>query len=475
MNKDPLIKKIEQHGQIQFFSLTPKIKAKNLYSQIKQKKPWLQRWQTFVYPAALGFSFLAIIISATQPSSVIDQSFQSMKRLNSVAYPSLDTRSELGFEDGINELSLFKDVSNSIHADLTQLLPSSSNLIWSPVAVTSMLATLMTMLDTPARLSMLDALQLDDDSLFLNQHRSVVIDQYRQLLNSRLALIAQSKLTKGMFLIGDIEASSPLVSTITEDTFTDLFQVPTEPIWQEDYQQWIQEATLDTWTEDEIFPQELESSSMNLQSLLYYQSNWMYPFLSQNTSNGLFTSSSLNQPFLVPMMNKTSTLLRFETEEVEVVVDPLQQGHHMMYILPKPNQTLADLEMDSIVEAYQSNQSSPLMTVQLSLPKMTLQSSLDLTSIIPLNFPSLAPMFDQGHSMLKDPFASLHIDTWNQTQQFTFDEQGFEVGAVSAPSAESPMLNDLSVFTLNRPFAVIVINEDQMVLLSARIENPSMD
>jgi serine protease inhibitor len=474
MNKDSLIKKIEERGQKHFFSLTPKIEATNLYLQLKQKKPWLQRWQTFVYPAALGFSFLAIIISSTQPSSVLEHSFQSMKRLNSVAYPSLEARSELRFEDGFNDFSLFKNVTNKIHNDLTHYLPSSSNVIWSPIAVSSMLATLMTMLDTPVRISMQEALQLDDESLFLNQHTSVVIDQYRQLLNSRLALIAQSKLTKGMFLTRDIDASSSLMTSITEDTFTDIFQVPTDPIWQDDYHQWIQQATLNAWSEDEDFPQDLEASSMSLQSLLYYQSNWMYPFLPQHTSNGLFTASSLSQPFLLPMMNKTSSLLRFETDEVEVVVDPLHQGHQMMYILPKGNQTLMDLEMDSILDAYQFNQFSPLTSVNLSLPKMTLQSSLDLTRIMPLMFDSLAFVFEEGHSMLKAPFSSLYIDTWNQTQQFTFNEQGFEVNAVSAPSAESQMMNDVSSFTLNRPFAVIIINEDQMVLLSAMIENPSL-
>lgn len=475
MNKDPLVKKIERRGQKHFFSLTPKMDAIHMYSHIKQKKPWFQQWQTFVYPAALGFSFLAIIISSTQPSSVLEQSFQSMTRLNVVTYPSLQARSEQEFEDAFNDLSIFKDVTNSIHAELTQYVPSSSNVIWSPVAVTSMLATLLTMVDTPTRISMIEALQLNDDAMFFNQHTSVVIDQYRQLLNSRLALIAQSKLTKGMFLTRDIDASTSLVRSITEETFTDIYQVPTEPIWQEDYHQWIQQATLNAWSEDEVFPQDLEASSMSLQSLLYYQSNWIYPFLPQHTSNALFTSSSLSQPFLVPMMNKTSTLLRFETEEVEVVVDPLQQGHQMMYILPKGNQALMDLNMDSILDAYQSNQFSPLTLVNLSLPKMTLQSSLDLTSIMPLMFASLAPVFEQGHSMLKGPFSSLHIDTWNQTQQFTFNEQGFEVSAVSAPSAESPMLNDVSSLTLNRPFAVIVINEDQMVLLSAMIENPSLN
>jgi hypothetical protein len=68
MNEDHLIKKIEKSGQKHFFSLTPNLQAAHIYSRIQSKKPLLTQWQAWVYPAALGFSFLAILIRSTQPS-----------------------------------------------------------------------------------------------------------------------------------------------------------------------------------------------------------------------------------------------------------------------------------------------------------------------------------------------------------------------------------------------------------------------
>ena len=69
----------------------------------------------------------------------------------------------------------------------------------------------------------------------------------------------------------------------------------------------------------------------------------------------------------------------------------------------------------------------------------------------------------------------MHIDRWNQTQAWTLDEQGFEVSSVSTPSQESSMVNGMSLFSLNRPFKIIVLNQDHMVLLSAMIENPILN
>ena len=475
MNEDHLIKKIEKSGQKHFFSLTPKVQAAHIYSRIQPKKPLLKQWQAWVYPAALGFSFLAILIRSTQPSSIVDHSFQVMTPLNSLAYPPLEKRDELGFEDGLGDVSLFKDVSNSLHAELTPLIASQSNVLWSPVAVTSIVASLMTMVEDPSLQMMLGTFEIEDDQRFLNQHTSMVIDLYRQLLNNRLSLIAQSKLSKAMFFTSAVDSSSSVIDTLTDDTYTELFQVPSNDSWQEDYRQWIQQATLNEWSFDSDFPQTFEASSINLQSLLYYQSNWLHPFLPQHTSNRLFTPSLSSQPILVPTMNKTASLLRFETEQAEIVVDPLQLGHQMMYILPKGNQALEDIDMESILQAYQTHQSLPLSTVQLSLPKMTLRSFLDVSSLIPRVYPEFSSLFERGNTNFKTPFSSMHIDRWSQTQAWTLDEQGFEVSSVSTPSQESSMVNGMSLFSLNRPFKIIVLNQDHMVLLSAMIENPILN
>lgn len=341
---------------------------------------------------------------------------------------------------------------------------AGENMIVSPYSVWLPLAALANATDQEARAQLLDALgKADMDVAALNEAV--------QTLNGALCQEEQA----AWYEENNMEFESPLKianavfvgqNEVMKTAFTEVYEkVYGGKVFPVDFTSQTATAAVNDWASEQtngriekIIDGFDPKTVAAIANAIYFSDNWAKEFPEANTQNDVFYGAAREET--VPFMNNKLTSCSYtEDEEMQAVVLGTAKGGQLVICLPKegktPEELLADMTPEKLTEIYQSSGA----TVQLSLPKFKLESSvfsvkeaMELLGV-PLTS-ALTPHIDglvEG-----DP---LYISQAVQKAMLEVDEKGMTAAAVTVMGLERmsmPIEQEPIEMKCDSPFAVIL-------------------
>lgn len=253
----------------------------------------------------------------------------------------------------------------------------------------------------------------------------------------------------------------------------------TDPTSATKINNWVEKATKGMI--DEIVESPLSNDLVAyLINALYFNGTWTYEFDEQLTIEDTFFTE--NDELKIPFMQVKEELAYFETDELQAVQLPYNDGEmNMQLFLPKENYTL-----DGLVEkldedrwnSWQKKFSQEEGTVQL--PKFKLEYETLLNE--PLQQLGITDAFDTEKANLSNLIESdtpLHIDEVKQKTAIKVDEQGTEASAATSVAIEMSSANiedEPFYMKLERPFLFTIYDEElEHIIFIGTIKNPEIN
>lgn len=207
-----------------------------------------------------------------------------------------------------------------------------------------------------------------------------------------------------------------------------------------------------------------EDKALLLNSL-YFDANWTKQFDKDKTTDELFNVAD-GSAYNMPMMHNTALVLGGSTNTFSYIEMDYGSGIWSMYILlpdmgHSVNEVLAYLK-DKGVRDLKSNQR--LMEMQLSIPKFSVSSTVDLKQAMQAN--DGEALFDANKPVLTkicDGDTPILLDNMYQCNHLDVNEEGTKLTAVTV-SKGGDMYNpkdgkdkiSRGIFNVNRPFVYLV-------------------
>ncbi|MBD5236571.1 MAG: hypothetical protein HDS62_03405 [Bacteroidales bacterium] len=201
---------------------------------------------------------------------------------------------------------------------------------------------------------------------------------------------------------------------------------------------------------------ELNPSSLGIfLNALYFKANWAEEYFSkEDTSLQPYFGQNVTND--VEMMKSDFFLTRYSNEEkFEYSKIPFgNEGFSMQIILPKENYTPLDiLSTISSTDLKDINAKGDLVKLQLSIPKFTLSSSVNISEVF--DKLGLYAINNATFDMFENPIKG--DVTYRQNNSFSIDEKGTEVASVSSADIgiTAPLFDEIKL-SLNRPFIFFI-------------------
>ena len=201
---------------------------------------------------------------------------------------------------------------------------------------------------------------------------------------------------------------------------------------------------------------ELNPNSLGIfLNALYFKANWADEYFSKEdtSSQPFFGQNATND---VEMMKSDFFLTRYSNEEKFEYskISFGNEGFYMQIILPKEKYTPLDiLTTISSTDLKDINSKGDLVKLQLSIPKFTLSSSINISKVF--DKLGLSAINNATFDMFENPVKG--DVTYRQNNSFSIDEKGTEVASVSSADIEfiAPLYDEIKL-SLNRPFIFFI-------------------
>ncbi|PIE71118.1 MAG: hypothetical protein CSA22_05175 [Deltaproteobacteria bacterium] len=213
---------------------------------------------------------------------------------------------------------------------------------------------------------------------------------------------------------------------------------------------------------------------MVLVDIVYFYSQWAYPFDPELTDNMPFYVNETT-PRKVPMMRQASQFPYMETPDIKALLLPYKQTDiGLLILLPKKQNRLSDVAADlSVMGLKQTLASLAPTEVQVFLPKYRLESRLTLSDH--LQTMGMRSAFGReadfsGISSAKD----LYLSAVLQSATIDVDEAGTEAAAATtAVVAMKTSLAQRRFFRADHPFMFALVNRRlEQILFMGRVVDP---
>lgn len=231
---------------------------------------------------------------------------------------------------------------------------------------------------------------------------------------------------------------------------------------------WVKEQTNDKITEivEPPLPKDLLAYIINA---VYFNGTWKYEFDKSLTTDMTFYGASEDKE--IPFMSLTEELPYFETDQFQAVKLPYgESSFNMQIILPKPNESLAQLT-ESLHENWNDWQTQFTQKEgTVLMPKFTLEYELVLNDI--LQEMGIKAAFNPGHAdftKMAETEKQIYISEVKQKTFIDVHEEGTEAAAVtnvemvltSAPiDEEAPFYMEI-----NQPFLLVIQDDESKQIL----------
>ncbi len=491
-HNEKLLNTIRVEGQQFFRKKTPDIDL----TRILKPQPLFQRKWRWIFPSLLSamtvFVLTSILLASTQPQGNFSQLYPGLVPLNQVGLPLRNERDQtLTFEDG---LPTYDDITQSVNmfnvAVMRQLNATSNNVLFSPVSAFTTLALLYEASAEDSASALANVLGVTNPLAFREAMLQMMIDlvyDYRTESNPNQELIlAQSLLANGIFIRDGFTVEQAYLDTVGQDYLTEVFQTEFTGQGLTNITDWIRDKT------NGFLALQAEDLRINVETMmliintLFLQSHWQtaYTYLRDNQQN-LVTLPFLNEVNEVtndvPMMQKTIANTYYRQDELyQIASDDLasQGDNRFVVVLPEPGVTVQQLFEPSTYARILTDIAAPVQGTKLTLtmPAVSVQSSLDLTELLQEPPFSLSAIFQPDTANLSKAFAHGYVQAIVQDTRLELTDIGLTLAAVTQAATgttSTPELGPIeATFTLDRSFAFFVINRQGLIQFTGIVNQP---
>jgi len=225
------------------------------------------------------------------------------------------------------------------------------------------------------------------------------------------------------------------------------------------------------------------STSLILANAVYFQGQWLYPFVAKTTKQAPFHIPS--KPTIeVEMMQQIHSFPYFENEQMQAVFLPFKRENKeqppLACLILLPRNDLLDVENHLKEENLKSwISSSKQTTLDLQVPKFCIRKRINLND--PLRELGMRSAFSLNADFSKINGATdLFLSKVLHETYFSFQENGVEAASattshVAVKSAPMPP-EKVTLFVADHPFVFLILDtESKAILFMGRVANPTTE
>ncbi|MET4080866.1 serpin B [Pedobacter sp. UYP30] len=220
---------------------------------------------------------------------------------------------------------------------------------------------------------------------------------------------------------------------------------------------------------DDVTP----STRLLLLNAVYFKGKWLNKFSKSQTSAATFFADVKSQ-YKVGFMKMTENLAYFENGDYQFVSKPYQNSDlSFCVILPKKLFGIEEIEqkMDNVF--FKSIlDSAKVANTQLFIPKIKLESSVELSNV--LKKAGLTPAFSEHADFSGITETPLALDKVIHKTFIELDEEKTESAAATAVTVRITGLPSYKIFKADHPFLFFIIdNKSKAILFIGRYAKPT--
>ncbi len=348
---------------------------------------------------------------------------------------------------------------------------SSENFVFSPISLYLALSMTAEVTDGQSRQQILDALHQSDIETLRANAKALFEANYIDDGVGK-CLLANSLWTNSKCAYNQ-KTMDRLADTYYASAFTG---DPTSPQYTSLFRSWINNQT-DGLLSEYVDQIELDPQTiLALASTVNYSGKWADPF--DETSTKPSTFHAPNADITCDFLKRSMETTFFRGENFDSVCLNMTENGYMRLILPNEGTTAADLLSDEECMNYLLNKNivpNKFMTVNLSLPKFDVSSSLKLKEGIEKL--GVTDIFDDSRSNftpLGDDLSGLYVSQAEQDVRVMIDEEGCKAAAVTVMGVCGSALppDDKIDLTFDRPFLFEIVSSTGTPLFIGIVNTP---
>ena len=292
--------------------------------------------------------------------------------------------------------------------------------------------------------------------------------------------VVTSLLGSSLWLPENAGCREETLKTLEEQYYASVFAGnPANAEYTEVFRQWLNEHT-GGMLEESVKGMELnENLAFALATTIYFKAAWADKFSEEQTSEDVFHAPDGDET--VSFMHETADGVVYTGDHFSAVARMLNTADVLAWIiLPDEDTPLSELieseELGSFLKSGRDWQST-FGEVHLSIPKLDVTSTLDLSEM--MKALGMTDVFDESKSdfsgLLEDG-TGVTVSRAEHSARLVADEQGLTAAAYTViateTSAEPEEAPPVLYFTANRPFLMVLTDNDGTILFAASVYHP---
>lgn len=342
------------------------------------------------------------------------------------------------------------------------------NCVYSPLNVYLALSMLAEVSDGESRKQILDVLGVKDIETLREQASSLWQANY---LNDGTVT---NLLANSFWLSDKVEYEKSTMETLATKYYASAFS---GEMGSEEYnkllQNWLNQQTNGLLKEQADRIELTPDTIMALASTIYFKGKWVGEFEKNNTKEGIFHASK--EDITCDFMHESSMKNLYHGENYTAIEKEFENAGSMCLILPNEGVSVNDLIFDhTVMNLPQNGGESKMATVNLSMPKFDVDSTMDL--IDGLKTLGIQDVFDgklSNFTPMTKQVENIYVSDVTHSARVKVDEEGCEATAFTvAMEAGAAMPTEEVDFTLDRPFLFVITGQMGTPLFVGVVNQP---
>lgn len=451
--------------------------------RVKKPVPW-----KIIVPSVAGGLCLTLILAvagiAISTMISFDDSFKKTERkysqneidialsnsfsaLNSVTFPSENYKNISVDEQFALSMNTFGEkIYDALEVD------SDSNLLLSPMTLYANLAMLLESTSNQTIIAAMEELLGSDLSTIKEQYKKAYENDYYVMTNGTIQMY------NGVFLSNLHEVNMDYIDALSS-YYAEAFQL--------DFMNENDVQNIINWLSDRSGNQLIDINDLDITiytrcllfSTLYFKNNWKFNFDENATYQDKFYLDG-SETKNIDYMRHSLFGSYYDYGDYISIYDYYSYGSKIKYIVPKSlDDNIHELISDTNIFVDDASKIVDDAIIDLSVPKINLSSSLDLSMTI-AQF-NLESIFDNKKNSFDKMFEqpvneNIYLEYIKQANNIGWDESGTTVQSITLSmlaSSTAPAVNGGIEIKLNQPFVFIIYDSNDLPLLVGAINNPS--
>lgn len=370
----------------------------------------------------------------------------------------------------------YKEEFDTFFSNSTQtflLDAAADNKIYSPLSLYMALGMSAEISDGNTRQQILDVLEQSNIDALRSRFKSIWNANY---IDDGMA---KCVLANSLWTNNDFSYTQSTLDSIAENYYSSVFTGnPDSDEYNKLMQNWLNEQTDDLLSDYVSNIKMSPEMVLTLASTVNYSGKWNYKFSEELTKSGTFHSPTADVQ--CDFMNAENSTTYFWGDKFSSVSMELENNGQMKLILPDEGISPEELILDDEAISYMTSieyENSKYVTVNLSVPKFDVSSSIDLKD--GLQKLGITDMFDSSKSdfsPLSENAKGIMISKAEQDTRVIIDEEGCKASSLTIMAYYGAgMPEDYIDFILDRPFIFEIISESGLPLFVGIVNNPAVN